>query len=69
MSLKSPVVSLGMQPAPCPTARALEDAFYPNLQTLTDAIVKLVTGNTDHGVELPGEKSMADIYKRFKGPF
>ncbi len=68
-ALKAPVVTLGMQPAPCPTAKSLEDLFYPNLQTLADAIARLVTGQNDHGISLPDEKSMADVYKRFKGPF
>ena len=68
-ALKSPVVTMGMQPAPCPTAKTLEDLFYPNLQTLTDAIAKLATGRTDHGIPLPDETSYADVYKRFKGPF
>jgi acetoin:2,6-dichlorophenolindophenol oxidoreductase subunit beta len=68
-ALKSPVVTMGMQPSPCPTAKALEDMFYPNLQTLTDAIARLVKGKTDHAVPLPSETSYADIYKRFKGPF
>ncbi|HAA75944.1 TPA: alpha-ketoacid dehydrogenase subunit beta [Candidatus Latescibacteria bacterium] len=68
-ALKSPVVTMGMEPAPCPTAKALEDIYYPNLSTLTDAIAKLVTGNAGHGLPLPDEQSMADVYKRFKGPF
>ena len=68
-ALKLPAVTLGMQPAPCPTAKSLEDQFYPNLKSLTDAIAKLVTGQRDHGIPLPDEKSMADVYKRFKGPF
>lgn len=67
--LRAPVTTLGMQPAPCPTAKSLEDIFYPNLQTLTDAIARLVTGSAAHGIELPHETSMADVYKRFKGPF
>jgi pyruvate dehydrogenase E1 component beta subunit len=58
-----------MQPAPCPTAKTLEDLFYPNLQTLADDIAKLVTGENDHGIPLPDEHSFADVYKRFKGPF
>lgn len=68
-SLKAPVVTLGMQPAPCPTAKSLEDLFYPNLTTLTNAIARLVTGRRDHGIPLPDEHSFADVYKRFKGPF
>jgi pyruvate/2-oxoglutarate/acetoin dehydrogenase E1 component len=68
-SLKAPVVTFGMQPAPCPTAKSLEDIFYPNLGDMTDAIAKLVTGQNEHGIPIPDEKSMADVYKRFKGPF
>ena len=68
-SLKSPVVTVGMKPAPCPTGKSLEDMFYPNLQTLSDDIAKLVTGRADHGINLPDEQSMADVYKKFKGPF
>lgn len=67
--LTSPVVTVGMQPAPCPTGKSLEDMYYPNLQTLSHDIAKLVTGRADHGISLPNEQSMADVYKRFKGPF
>jgi pyruvate dehydrogenase E1 component beta subunit len=67
--LKAPAVTIGMQPAPCPTAKSLEDLYYPNLRTLVDAIAKLVTGQSEHGIPLPDERSMADVYKRFKGPF
>ena len=68
-SLKAPVSMLGMQAAPCPTAKSLEDLFYPNLHDLSDAIAKLVTGQHTHGIPLPDERSFADVYKRFKGPF
>jgi pyruvate dehydrogenase E1 component beta subunit len=68
-ALRVPVVSLAMQPAPCPTAKALEDRFYPNLRTFTDSVARLCTGHADHGIPLPDEHSMADVYKRFKGPF
>lgn len=67
--LKAPVVTLGMAQAPCPTAKSLEDIYYPNLTTLTDEIARLAKGRPDHGIELPDEQSMADVYKRFKGPF
>jgi pyruvate dehydrogenase E1 component beta subunit len=68
-SLRAPVVSVGLAPTPCPTAKALEDLFYPSLRTLTDAMATLATGRRDHGVSLPDERSMADVYRRFKGPF
>jgi len=67
--LKAPVVTLGMHPAPCPTAKCLEDLYYPNLRVLVDALASLVTGRRDHRINLPDENSMADIYKAFKGPF
>jgi pyruvate dehydrogenase E1 component beta subunit len=67
-ALKAPAVTLGMQPAPCPTAKSLEDRYYPNLRDLTDAIATVVKGR-DHGIDMPDERSMADVYKRFRGPF
>ena len=68
-ALKAPVVTMGMAPAPCPTAKSLEDIYYPNLADLVDATAKLVTGKENHEIRLPDEKSMADVYKKFKGPF
>jgi pyruvate dehydrogenase E1 component beta subunit len=67
--LRAPAVTLGMAPASCPTAKSLEDKFYPNLGTLVDAVATLASGRKDHGVPLPTETSMADVYKKFKGPF
>jgi len=68
-ALRAPVVTLGMAPAPCPTAKTLEDLYYPTLRKLVNATARLAVGKEDHGVPLPEEASMADIYKRFKGPF
>lgn len=68
-ALKAPVATLGMAPSSCPTAKALEDQFYPSLRDLVDRAARLVTGTPDHGIPLPEERSMADVYKRFKGPF
>jgi pyruvate dehydrogenase E1 component beta subunit len=67
--LSVPVKTIGMAPAPCPTAKSLEDIYYPNLSTLSDDIAKVVTGTQNHGISLPDENSMADVYKKFKGPF
>jgi len=67
-ALKVPVKTIGMAPAPCPTAKALEDLYYPNLATVVDAAARLVRG-AGHGVELPHERTMSDIYKKFRGPF
>lgn len=63
--LQARAITLGMAPSPCPTAKSLEDIFYPNLATLTGAIAKVVGID----VPLPDEKSMADVYKKFRGPF
>jgi pyruvate/2-oxoglutarate/acetoin dehydrogenase E1 component len=68
-ALKAPVRTLGMAPAPCPTAKALEDLYYPNLANVVDAVGTLVRGKAAHGVPLPQERTMSDIYKKFRGPF
>lgn len=67
--LRAPIETLGMAPAPCPTAKTLEDLYYPTLRKLADTAARLVAGFEDHGVALPEEASMADVYKRFRGPF
>ncbi len=68
-ALQAPVVTLGMAPAPCPTAKTLEDLYYPDLHDLCDAICKTVTGAELHGIDLPEKKPMTDTYKHFRGPF
>ena len=68
-ALLMPVVTLGMAPAPCPTAKTLEDMYYPDLYDLCHAICKLVTDSDEHGIQLPEKKSMTDTYKHFRGPF
>lgn len=67
--LKAPVVTLGMAPAPCPTAKSLEDLYYPSLRDLMAATIRLVKGADDPTIDLPSERSMADFYKKFRGPF
>lgn len=66
--LKSPAVNLGMAPAPCPTAKALEDIYYPDLHRTIDTVARLVRGK-EHGIPIPAHKSMTDFYKHFRGPF
>jgi pyruvate dehydrogenase E1 component beta subunit len=68
-SLRAPVVTMGMAPAPCPTGKSLEDRFYPNLRRLADALARLATGRDDHGLPLPDEASQTEHYRRFRGPF
>jgi pyruvate/2-oxoglutarate/acetoin dehydrogenase E1 component len=67
--LKSQSVSLGMAPAPCPTAKSLEDLYYPDIHDLVEAICKLHFGKEQNKIPLPAKQSMTDFYKHFKGPF
>jgi len=64
-NLKSPVVRIGFAHTPCPTARHLEDEFYPNAENIVRAIEKkLGLSEMDLSTE--------DFYShtnRFKGPF
>ncbi len=66
--LKAVPAMLGMAPAPCPTAKSLEDLYYPSQHETVDAILTQARG-AKHGVELPTERSMTEGYKRFRGPF
>lgn len=66
--LKNPPTMLGMAPAPCPTAKSLEDIYYPSQHETVDAILSQARGGA-HGIELPTEKSMTEAFKRFRGPF
>jgi len=66
--LRQPPSMLGMASAPCPTAKSLEDIYYPSQHETVDAILSQVKG-AGHGVPLPTERSMTEGYKRFRGPF
>ncbi len=66
--LTKPSVSLGMKPAPCPTAKALEDMYYPDVYDIVAAAAMLVRDQTAK-IKLPAKQSMTDFYKHFKGPF
>jgi len=67
--LKRPIRSLGMQPAPCPTAKVLEDFYYPDVRDIVNASSSLVQQSEDHTIPLPPKQAMTDFYKHFKGPF
>lgn len=63
--LKSPIKRIGFEHTPCPTARHLENAFYPNAKNIIRAI--------EQQLSLP-EADLSDVEfysheKRFKGPF
>jgi acetoin:2,6-dichlorophenolindophenol oxidoreductase subunit beta len=66
--LKCPIKSLGMQFAPCPTAKTLEDFYYPDVGDIIAAVTKQVNENIED-IPLPRKQSMTDFYKHFKGPF
>ena len=68
-ALQEPVVTLGMAATPCPTAKTLEDMYYPDLYDLCDNICKLVTGLEEHNIDLPAKEPITDTYKHFRGPF
>jgi acetoin:2,6-dichlorophenolindophenol oxidoreductase subunit beta len=66
-ALKAPVVSIALPMVPCPTAKALEDLFYPTLADVVHRVAALVTGRADHGVPPPQDEPL--LGAGFKGPF
>lgn len=66
--LKTPTKSMGMVSTPCPTAKALEDMYYPDVHDICYEVNKMVNGK-DSIIDLPNKQSMTDFYKHFKGPF
>jgi pyruvate dehydrogenase E1 component beta subunit len=67
--LKAPSISLGMAQAPCPTAKALEDIYYPDVHDIVFETLKLYGNLTELKITIPQKQSMTDFYKHFKGPF
>jgi len=64
-TLRMPVRRVGFANVPCPTARHLENEFYPNAEDITRTIEKML--NLE-----PTDLSHEEFYcheKRFKGPF
>lgn len=66
--LKAPSKSMGMVSTPCPTAKALEDMYYPDIYDICKEVCNIVNRNS-FSIEMPEKKSMTDFYKHFKGPF
>lgn len=64
-ALRKPVSRIGWPQVPCPTARGLEDHFYPNARDIIWAV--------EHQLDLdPIDLTEHDFYSyehRFKGPF
>lgn len=67
--LERPVISLGMPQAPCPTAKALEDIYYPDFSKIVEETIKLCKPEKYKDSLIPPRQSMTDYYKHFKGPF
>ncbi len=63
--LKSPVKRIGFAHTPCPTARHLENKFYPNAETIVRSVEeKLLLDRIDLS-----EECFYSHENRFKGPF
>lgn len=67
--LRAPMQTLGMAPASCPTAKSLEDIFYPDVRELTQAVLQVLGTRLEGDHQLPRSESMVAHYKHFKGPF
>ena len=66
--LKAPSKFLGMVSTPCPTAKALEDMYYPDIYDICYTVDNMIN-EKNKSIDLPEKKSMTDFYKHFKGPF
>lgn len=60
--------SLGMANSPCPTAKSLEDIFYPDQHVIVRAVLSLL-GLESGSIPLPEAQSVIDFTKKFRGPF
>ena len=67
--LKEPIVCLPVAKSACPTAKTLENWFYPDMGNIIDAVYALCFGAMEHGRELPSDDYVAQVHKHFKGPF
>jgi pyruvate/2-oxoglutarate/acetoin dehydrogenase E1 component len=67
--LKQRSISLGMNHSPCPTAKTLEDLYYPDVHDIVQAVYELLPHERTLNLPLPKKQSMTDFYKHFKGPF
>lgn len=67
--LRVPMKTLGMAPASCPTAKSLEDIFYPDVRQLIEVALRVIGVTAVPDYKLPRPESMVDHYKHFKGPF
>ena len=66
--LIAPLRTLGLANASCPTAKKLENLFYPDLRDMVEECYELM-GQRNNSSSVPEAKSMTDFYKHFRGPF
>ena len=66
--LKVPSASMGMVSTPCPTAKTLEEMYYPDVYDICKKVIKMLKKDGSE-INLPKKVSMTDFYKHFKGPF
>lgn len=67
--LESPVKFVTPVFSPCPTAKNLEDEFYPDQVTLIRAILEVVGQSEVLQGNTPKRESFRDHYSHFRGPF
>jgi pyruvate/2-oxoglutarate/acetoin dehydrogenase E1 component len=58
--LKAPTKSMGMVSTPCPTAKALEDMYYPDVHDIVKTCAEMVSINISEK-DLPKKESMTDF--------
>ena len=62
--------SVSNKRAPCPTAKILEDAFYPDLNDIVSQALEILDCRQDFAAhQLPFKESITDHFRHFKGPF
>lgn len=67
--LKMPIKEICMAPCTCPTGKALENEFYPDMGNIIDYIYQLAYESESHNKNLPDQNFIQAQYKSFKGPF
>jgi len=63
--LRKPVVTMGMQPSPCPTSHMLEEVFYSDMIDIVSSVLKL----NDLSITPPSKSYSKQLRKTFRGPF
>jgi pyruvate/2-oxoglutarate/acetoin dehydrogenase E1 component len=60
------VARMGFAPAPCPTTKPLENAFYPNASSIARKCFELISPNDEEWI--PTSREAKEVLD-FKGPF